>query len=323
MLTVEAESYREWLQIVATKLLAHGQLAAPRGMSTLELRNVSAVLTTPLNRHPRLYGRNASIFALVAETNWVLAGQDDLAFIAPYLPRMAGYSDDGIVLRGAYGPRIRNWGGVDQLHSIVDTLSRDADSRRAVISLFDPARDHDQRSKDIPCTNLLNFALVEGRLDLTAYSRSMDILWGSAINFYEWTSLQEIIAHWLNVPVGKYTHFIGSLHVYDRYIARLEELRTAQIPTALPVTPFDIDRADFGNALSEYMKAELLARNGVEDSHYQHRSRWLSEGIALTRIFWSLRRGAQLSTARDLVRELEQTESTAMALDYIDRLASK
>jgi thymidylate synthase len=58
-----------------------------------------------------LPGRNNNVFAQLAETAWVLAGRNDLAFLGHYLPRVADFSDDGRTWRGAYGPRIRRWGG--------------------------------------------------------------------------------------------------------------------------------------------------------------------------------------------------------------------
>src|SRR5690606_36637114 len=98
-------------------------------------------LDRPLERYLFVPGRNNDVFAQVAETMWVLAGRDDIAWLERYLPRAPQFSDDGATWRAAYGPRLRNWNGRDQIDEVRRLLSEDRSSRRAVTSLFDPARD--------------------------------------------------------------------------------------------------------------------------------------------------------------------------------------
>jgi len=102
--------------------------------------------------------------------------------------------------RGAYGPRLRNWFGVDQVAAVFQLLRADHASRRAVINLFDPSRDFAQ-SKDVPCNNWLHFLIRDGHLVLNVVTRSNDIMWGfSGINTFEWSVLHEMMAFWLGVP---------------------------------------------------------------------------------------------------------------------------
>ncbi len=100
-------------------------------------------------------------------------------------------------------PRLRNWkGGVDQVAQVRELLAASPDSRRAVISLFDPEIDF-QDSKDIPCNNWLHFLVRDGRLHLNVAARSTDIWFGfSAINGFEWSVLLEMMARWLKLDVG-------------------------------------------------------------------------------------------------------------------------
>jgi len=318
LFVVEGATYTSILKTCVTSLLASGKEAAPRGQPTCEIQCATMVLSNPRARFPRLKGRNANIFALFAETLWVLAGRNDLSFIQAYLPRMAAFSEDGNSLSGGYGPRIRNWKGVDQLKSVASTLRHDANSRRATISLFDPARDHEQTQKDIPCTSVLQFTNNSGALDLTVYSRSMDILWGSAINFFEWTIFQEAVALWLNMPLGMYNHVAGSLHIYGEYFARGRRFAQEPEPSALPVTSFDIALDVLDASCEDYFRIESLYRGGLCKSSLVSNSAWLFEAAELSRAFWLAKNTRDFDAARTVVGGLPSTEATAMASEQID-----
>jgi thymidylate synthase len=318
MVQIEGSTYSSILKKATSLLFDRGREVAPRGMHTREMQGITMVLASPLHRYPRLEGRNANIFALIAETIWVMAGRNDLPFIQAYLPRMAAFSDDGERLSGGYGPRIRNWRGIDQLHAVVGTLRADPSSRRAVISLFDPLVDHDQAKKDIPCTNLLHFTTQGGRLHLNAFSRSMDIMWGSAINFFEWTTIQEAVARWLALPIGGYTHSVGSLHIYDEFIARARRFIAAPEPVALPITPFDVPLDKLDASCDEYFRVEALFRGGTLDVQPKAiTSGWMAEAIEFSRAFWVATLVKDYRAAEAIIRGLPLSEGAAMALDQI------
>ena len=76
------------------------------------------------------------------------------------------FSDNGRTWHGAYGPRLRNWNGVDQIDETRRLLLEETATRRAVMSLYDPSRDF-VKSKDVPCNNWLNWLVRDGKLHLT------------------------------------------------------------------------------------------------------------------------------------------------------------
>ena len=159
-------------------------------------------LTNPRNRVLTIPGRKGSFPAACAETLWVLAGRNDIAFLEPYLPRAKDFSDNGKTWRAAYGPRLRGKGfcscpdkdfpacdwndhlttctpRTDQIKFVVDELRARPESRRAIMSLLEPAVDQDvPQAADFPCTQSLSFMRREGKLDLTVFIRSNDFLWG-------------------------------------------------------------------------------------------------------------------------------------------------
>jgi thymidylate synthase len=246
-----------------------GETVVGRGGVCRELHPRLVRVAAPRRRVLLAPQRNNNLFAAVAETMWVLAGRNDIAFLARYLPRAADYSDDGLVWRGGYGPRLRNWGGVDQLQVVAHRLRQSPESRRAVIALFDPARDNTP-SLDIPCNNWLHALIRQGRLDLSVAIRSNDIMWGfSGINAFEWSVLQELLAHCTSAQLGTTSYFIDSLHLYERHYARAERILAERRHQTLydfgfTSPPFSTPLEAFDDRLGEWCALEKRLRSGEQ-----------------------------------------------------------
>ena len=238
---------------IVHELLEEGIEIVVRGNATRELLARHTRLERPLERYLFLPRRNNDIVAQFAETMWVLAGRDDVAWLERYLPRAPDFSDDGKVWRGAYGPRLRRWGAVDQIDEVRKILSADRSSRQAVMNLFDPGRDF-AASKDIPCNNWLGWIIREERLHVHVALRSNDAWWGfSGANSFEWSVLQEMMAFWLEADVGNANYFAMSLHLYERHFDR----GTRMVSAAHGVSPYDhgVGRAAFGTPWARFHQA--------------------------------------------------------------------
>jgi thymidylate synthase len=244
------ETYRfptvsEALPFICSRLLDIGDEVGSRNGRVREFLNAQIVITDPQRREVLTFNRKANVFAQIAETMWVLAGRNDIEWLSAYLPRAKDYSDDGKTWRGGYGPRIRGWHQygvsvpeIDQLAHVVDLLREDPLSRRAVIAIYDPTVDTEP-GKDIPCNDFLQFQSRLGALHMTVTVRSNDIMWGwSGINAFEWSTLQEIVAHLLGIAVGTLTFNIGSLHLYDRHWNKASRLEFEEDPHV--VIPFQM-----------------------------------------------------------------------------------
>lgn len=196
-----------------------------RGDTVRELRNRVITLERPLERAVILPKRRGSLFAAIAESVWVLAGRDDIAFLDPYLSRAGEYSDDGSTWRGAYGPRLRAWGSVDQIERCLSLIREEPATRRAAMSLFDPGRDYAD-TKDVPCNNWLHWLVRDGKLNLSVALRSNDMMWGfSGINAFEWSVLHDFMALWSGFEVGDATFYASSFHLYSRHYDRARKIR--------------------------------------------------------------------------------------------------
>jgi len=161
--------------------------------------------------------RDANPVFHVMESLWMLAGRNDLAFVEYFNSRMANFSDDGKKLNGAYGHRWRNRFGVDQLPSIIRHLSKNSESRRAVLQMWGTQEDLllVDTSKDVCCNTQAYFDVRQGRLNMTVCNRSNDFIWGMCgANAVHFSVLQEFIARALNAEVGVYRQFSNNAHIY-------------------------------------------------------------------------------------------------------------
>ena len=205
-------------------LIVKGDEFGSRAGKTLELMHVGITLVSPQQREIVIPERKANIAAQIVETMWILSGRNDVAGLAHYLPRAADFSDDGVEWRAGYGPRLRNYHGVDQLAYIVDTLADNPSSRQAVATIWDPTVDT-KPGKDIACNNWLSFSSRHGKVDLQVGIRSNDAMWGwSGINAFEWSALLELVAVLTGSEMGSLHFATTSFHLYEQHWAKAQKI---------------------------------------------------------------------------------------------------
>jgi thymidylate synthase len=241
MTGLTAGSANQLFLAAASAVLSRGHQAAPRGIATQELIGVTLTLTDPRRRLVELPpARTVNPAFAAAEAIWILSGSDEW-WICDYNARMADYADHGVLL-GAYGPRLRHWAGsIDQLDHVRKTLTGDPATRRAVIQLYDPARDG-QGHKDVPCTLGYRFFLRDGALDMHTTMRSQDLWLGFCYDLFTATIVHELMAAWTGARLGIYRHQIDSLHLYAEHLPLARDLpREAEQSPVMPplATPWD------------------------------------------------------------------------------------
>ena len=262
-----------FLQLACDELLHAGTVTDRRGGKINELFMAHFSIECPRARYITLPGRKVSLPAQIAETMWVLAGRNDIEWLSHYLPRAKDFSDDGKTWRAAYGRRIRNWNGVDQLGHVIKLLREDSMTRRAVISLYDPAVDSSP-GKDIACNNWLHFIQDPrtGALNLHVATRSNDLMWGwSGINQFEWSALLEIVARFVNRDVGAITYDVSSLHVYERHFKKMRELVDSPLPPLRVGMRFSApEDNEFQRLIDRWFSIERMIREEPRGSAWRY-----------------------------------------------------
>lgn len=222
-----------WEQLVSQLVVKPDYVVSPRGMKCSELINGRYIV--PMPAYLDLEARHVNVGFMFKEAAWILSGSNRLSDLTDYIPGYANYSDDGVFMKGAYGPKV-----VDQLPYIVEALSTDQSSRQAVLTIW---RERPGQSKDIPCTVAMQFLIREDKLHLITTMRSQDIVLGYTYDIFTFSMIAEAVKLLLKtqgiiVTLGNLHVNAGSLHLYDDYFERAKRwagtsIRDGDISTAV------------------------------------------------------------------------------------------
>jgi thymidylate synthase len=213
---ITGDTLDDLLRRTFEKILKDGVwVTATRGRNK-ELCCVLLKLTNPLARlsHTEKRGK---VFSALGELAWYLSGRNDEEFITYYIDRYKDEVEEDGTIHGAYGPRMFSNNTVRQFDTVINLLRDKPSSRRAVIQLFH-ADDLRGSYKDVPCTCSLQLIARSGRLHMSAVMRSNDAYYGLPHDVFAFTMIQELAARSLGYELGTYSHYAGSLHIYDKFI---------------------------------------------------------------------------------------------------------
>lgn len=224
-----SEAYLSALELLASR----GERAAPRGMATTELRNVTLLISDPQEVHVLRTGRKPSAAIAATEAAQLIAGVSSLEQLDLASGGRFSQFADGGRLRGAYGPRA--W---EQLQRVAQVLARDVSTRQAVVSVW--RGDEGSAGRDVPCTLSYQFLPRAGHLELRTSMRSNDAWLGLPYDLEIARCLLLTMAWAVGMPPGPYAHTVGSLHAYDRDAADIARVTLAgsQALSREPVPPF-------------------------------------------------------------------------------------
>jgi thymidylate synthase len=250
------KTFDDVLRAVLEEIMVHGVRTTPTKGAAADLTGVLIEISDPRARISRTETRGQP-FSCLGELCWYLAKTNDARFIAYYIPQYRTYADGSIIF-GGYGPRLFEWKDQDQVAKVTELLRHNADTRKAVIQLFDAA-DTVREHRDVPCTCTLQFVIRRGALHMITYMRSNDAFLGLPHDVFSFTMLQEIIARTLAVELGTYKHAIGSLHLYDKNRDAAQRfLDEGWQSTKTPMPPMPV--GDPWPAIDSLRKAEAAIR---------------------------------------------------------------
>jgi thymidylate synthase len=211
MIALKGQGISELYPTLLELALEEGETVAPRGLPTLEVSPLLFELADPRQCLVLQKARRLNYAYAIVERLSLLSGHSDPDMLCFYVGKLRDYVNPCTgCFDGAYGPRVR-----PQLEYVYDELRRDPASRRAVISVYSPSDQRD--SLDVPCTLTLHFLIRRGRLDLIVNMRSSDLFLGLPYDVNQFGFLQQVVAAWLDVGLGTYTHFASSAHVYSEH----------------------------------------------------------------------------------------------------------
>jgi len=227
---------RAYLDLLAEILSVGDQRADRTGVGTLGVfgRQMRFDLTQGF---PLLTTKKVHFKSIVVELAWFLRGETNVRWLQDRgCTIWDEWADADGELGPVYGKQWRSWAApdgrvIDQIAAVVESLKRNPESRRHVVSAWNPA---DVESMALPpCHCLFQFHVARGRLSCQLYQRSADIFLGVPFNIASYALLTHLIAKETGLEVGEFVHTLGDAHLYLNHVEQARE-QLARAPYAFP-----------------------------------------------------------------------------------------
>jgi thymidylate synthase len=187
---------------------------------------------------PLVTTKKLHLRSIIHELLWFIAGETNIDYLRKNAVTIWDeWADEGGELGPVYGKQWRSWatpdgGTVDQIQWVINEIKRNPDSRRLVVSAWNPA-DLDKMALP-PCHCLFQFYVADGRLSCQLYQRSADIFLGVPFNIASYALLTHMMAQVTGLRPGDFVHSFGDAHIYLNHLEQTE-LLLAREPRPLPI----------------------------------------------------------------------------------------
>jgi len=192
---------------------------------------------------PLLTTKKLHTRSIIHELLWFLAGDTNVRTLQAHGVRIWDeWADESGELGPIYGRQWRSWKTpdgrtIDQISHVIDQIRTNPDSRRLIVSAWNPA-DVDEMALP-PCHCLFQFYVARGRLSCQLYQRSADVFLGVPFNIASYALLTHMIAQVTGLKPGHFIHTFGDVHLYANHVeqARLQLTRTPRQLPRLTLNP--------------------------------------------------------------------------------------
>ncbi len=185
---------------------------------------------------PLLTTKRVHLKSVIHELLWFLSGDTNVRYLQDNGVRIWNeWADEAGDLGPVYGRQWRDFGGVDQIAALVDLIRTQPDSRRMIVSAWNPP--DVPRMALPPCHTLFQVRVLDGRLHLQLYQRSADMFLGVPFNIASYALLQMMLAHVTGHRPGDFVHAIGDAHIYSNHMEQVRE-QLSRSPRPLPQMRF-------------------------------------------------------------------------------------
>lgn len=211
---------------------------------------------------PLLTTKKLHLKSIVYELLWFLRGDTNVHYLQEHGVRIWNeWADENGELGPVYGHQWRSWpdykgGTIDQIKNVVDMIKHNPDSRRMLVTAWNPAEVDDMALP--PCHCLFQFYVADGRLSLQLYQRSADSFLGVPFNIASYALLLQMIAQVTGLEAGEFIHTTGDTHLYLNHLEQAK-LQLTREPRPLPKMKINPDVKDIFDF--KYEDFELIGYN--------------------------------------------------------------
>jgi thymidylate synthase len=175
---------------------------------------------------PLITTKKVHLKSIIHELLWFIKGETNIQYLKENGVRIWDeWADENGDLGPVYGKQWRSWETpsgekIDQLSQVINTLKSNPDSRRIIVSAWNPA--DVPRMALAPCHCMFQFYVAEGKLSCQLYQRSADLFLGVPFNIASYALLTLMVAQVTGLTPGEYIHTFGDAHIYNNHFNQVE-----------------------------------------------------------------------------------------------------
>lgn len=196
---------------------------------------------------PLVTTKKLHLKSIIHELLWFLKGDTNVKYLQENGVRIWNeWADENGDLGHIYGYQWRSWpdyegGFIDQITEAVETIKKNPDSRRIIVSAWNVA---DIKNMNLPpCHAFFQFYVADGRLSLQLYQRSADTFLGVPFNIASYALLLQMVAQVTGLKAGEFIHTLGDTHIYLNHVEQVR-LQLTRTPRPLPKMRINPDVKD-------------------------------------------------------------------------------
>lgn len=204
---------------------------------------------------PLLTTKKVHLRSIIHELLWLINGDTNIKYLHDNKVSIWDeWADNNGDLGPIYGAQWRNWNneGIDQIADVVNSIKNNPNSRRHIVTAWNPSVLPDEKSKDFaknvadgkaalpPCHAFFQFYVADNKLSCQLYQRSADVFLGVPFNIASYSLLTMMIAQVCGLGLGDFVHTFGDVHIYNNHIEQVK-LQLSREPRALPTMRINPD----------------------------------------------------------------------------------
>ncbi|MBQ8223526.1 MAG: thymidylate synthase [Bacteroidales bacterium] len=204
---------------------------------------------------PLLTTKKVHLRSIIHELLWLINGDTNIKYLHDNKVSIWDEWADGKGDLGpVYGAQWRNWNneGIDQIADVIDSIKNNPNSRRHIVTAWNPSVLPDEKSKDFaanvaagkaalpPCHAFFQFYVADNKLSCQMYQRSADVFLGVPFNIASYSLLTMMIAQVCGLGLGDFVHTFGDVHIYNNHIEQVK-LQLSREPRPLPTMRLNPD----------------------------------------------------------------------------------
>lgn len=197
---------------------------------------------------PMVTTKKLHLKSIIHELLWFLKGETNIGYLKEHNVKIwDAWADDNGDLGPVYGHQWRNWNsdGIDQIKEVIHQIKHNPDSRRMIVSAWNPSVLPDtsvsfaenvanNKAALPPCHAFFQFYVADGKLSCQLYQRSADIFLGVPFNIASYALLVLMMAQVCDLRPGEFVHTFGDAHIYNNHLEQID-LQLSRDPRPLPI----------------------------------------------------------------------------------------